>query len=86
MGSTATTESLLDTIATLAIEIASQCPDAAERARQIGRLVGDIRASGPVDRGAVQDVLESRLEGSELSDVGVRTTADEIVRAVRKEG
>lgn len=85
MGSTQA-EQLLDTIASLAMEIAGQCPDAAERACQIVSLVGDIRATGPVDRGAVQDVLESRVAEGDLSDVGVRTTADEIVRAVRKEG
>lgn len=85
MTSSTNAEALFDTISTLAMEIAQHCPDAAERASSIVKLVSEIRASPAVDRGAIQDVLETELEESDLSDTHVRRTTEAVVKAVRQE-
>ena len=74
---------LLDTIAALAMEIAQQCPDAADRAKQIAMLAGEVRTGSDLDRGAVQDALEATLEESDISDGHVRTTTEAVVKAVK---
>jgi hypothetical protein len=75
-------DTILGTIVELAMGIARQCPDCADPASQIASLAGELRA-GPIDRGAVQDVLESQMGDSDLSDVRVRSTAESVVKAAR---
>ena len=75
-------DTILGTIVELAMGIARQCPDCADPASQIASLAGELRA-GPIDRGAVQDVLESQMGDSDLSDVRVRSTAESVVMAAR---
>jgi hypothetical protein len=74
------TESILDTIAALALDIARQCPDCAENATRIASLAGQVKAMPP-DRGAIQDALESRMADSDISDTSVRSTTEAIVEA-----
>ena len=71
---------LLDSIETLAMEIARHCPDCAERAARIAAFASEVRAGG-VDRGTVQDVLETELGDDDVSDVQVRSAAEAVVRA-----
>ena len=75
---------LLETIGTLAEEIARACPPCAEKAAQIVSLIGEIQ-SVAVDRASVQDALESETVDSDLSDAKVRNAADAVVRATRDE-
>lgn len=80
----ASTEALLETIAELASDIARQCPDCAERALAIVDLARQV-GSVPIDRGAVQDAIESDgLDGS-LSDVSDRTRTEAVIRAAKSE-
>lgn len=74
------TDSILDTVAALALDIARQCPDCADNAMRIASLVGQVK-SAPVDRGAIQDALDVRLADSGISDSEVRSTTEAIVKA-----
>lgn len=85
MTSSTPQDALLDTIFALAMEIAQHCPDAAERATRIAELVGEIRANPPLDRGTIQDILETELDTSDVSDLHVRTTTEAVVKAVRQD-
>jgi hypothetical protein len=75
-------DAILGTIVDLAMGIGRQCPDCADAASQIASLAGELRA-GPIDRGAVQDVLEAEMGDGDLSDVRVRSTAEAVVRAAQ---
>ncbi len=75
-------DAILGTIVELAMGIGRQCPDCADAASQIASLAGELRA-GPIDRGAVQDVLEAEMGDGDLSDVRVRSTAEAVVRAAQ---
>ncbi|NNM74671.1 hypothetical protein [Enterovirga aerilata] len=77
-------DAVLGTIVELAMDIARQCPDCADSASRIAALAGELRA-GPVDRGAVQDVLEAEMDEGDLSDMRVRSTAASVVKAARDE-
>jgi hypothetical protein len=77
-------DAILGTIVDLAMGIARQCPDCAEPASRIAALAGDLRA-GPIDRGAVQDVLDAQMGENDLSDLRARATAESVVKAVRDE-
>ena len=76
-------DAILGTIVELAMGIARQCPDCADPASQIASLAGELRAA-PIDRGAVQDVLEAQMGEGDLSDVRVRSTAESVVKAARE--
>jgi hypothetical protein len=76
-------DTILGTIVDLAMGIARQCPDCADPASQIASLAGELRA-GPIDRGAVQDVLEAQMGEGDLSDVRVRSTVESVVKAARE--
>ncbi len=79
-------DAILDAISSLAMDIARQCPDCADHATKIAALAGEIRAAS-VDRGAVQDVLDSEMiDSGDLSDVHVRATTEAVVRAAEREG
>jgi hypothetical protein len=77
-------DAILGTIVELAMSIGRQCPDCADSASRIASLAGDLRM-GPIDRGAVQDVLDAQMGESDLSDVRVRSTAESVVKAARGE-
>ena len=77
-------DAILDTIVELATGIARQCPDCADSASRIASLAGGMRG-GSVDRGAVQDVLDAQMGGSDLSDVSVRTTTESVIKAAKNE-
>lgn len=77
-------DAVLDTIATLAMDIARQCPDCADSASQIASLAGEVRGAG-VDRGAVQDALDSQMADSGMSDLQVRSTTEAVIKAAKNE-
>ncbi len=78
------TDSILDTIATLAMDIARQCPDCADHASRIASLAGQIKGIS-VDRGAIQDALDTQMADSGLSDLQVRSTTEAVVKATKSE-
>ena len=78
------TDDILDTIATLAMDIARQCPDCADHASRIASLAGQIQGN-KVDRGAIQDALDTQMVDSGLSDLKVRSTTEAIVKAAKSE-
>ena len=84
MPSSTDPETLLDTITTLALEIGQRCPDCADQAGRIATLAREIRAA-PLDRGAIQDVLEAETSEADLSDVHVRTTTEAVIRAAKRD-
>lgn len=77
-------DAVLDTIVTLALDIAQHCPDYADQAKRIAELVGHIQARG-LDRVAIQDAIEGEVAGSDVSDAQVRTTTEAVLRAAREE-
>lgn len=78
----ASPEALLETIAGLASDIARQCPDCADQALSIVDLVRQV-GSVPLDRGAVQDAIESDgLDGS-LSDVSDRSRTEAVMKVIK---
>lgn len=76
----ADTDSLIDCVSELALDIARLCPDCAEKAQQLVSLVGQIR-SRPLDRGAIQDAIGCEMVDTDLSDAQVRTTTEAVLRA-----
>ena len=78
----ASTEALLETIAGLASDIARQCPDCAERALGIVDLVRQV-GSVTLDRGAIQDAVESDGLDESLSDVSDRTRTEAVIQATK---
>lgn len=77
------TDTLIDAICDLALEIARLSPDAAERAQHLVSLAGQLRKAMPLDRGAIQDAITVETADSDLSDAAVRTTTEAVVRAAR---
>lgn len=71
---------ILDTICTLAMDVARQCPDCAEPATRIASLAGQVRVAS-VDRGAIQDALESEMGDSGISDLRVRSATEAVIKA-----
>lgn len=73
----------LQTIAALAEEIARASPEAANKAMQIAELAREL--DDTADLGTIRDVLEAEtVDGDELSDTRARTTATEIVDALKR--
>jgi hypothetical protein len=77
-------ESLLETIGSLAAEIARHCPDCAEKASRIMEMASEVRAQ-PVERADIADAIEAQTFASDMSDTSVRTTTEAVVKAVRNE-
>ena len=76
--------SLLETIGSLAAEIARHCPDCAEKASRIMEMAGQVEAQ-PVERAAIADAIEAQTFASGMSDAGVRGATEAVVKAVRNE-
>ena len=76
------TESLIETVSELALDIARLCPDAADKASRLVSLVGQLRIA-PLDRGAILDAIESEAVDSDMSDAQVRTTTEAVLRTAR---
>ena len=73
----------LQTIATLAEEIARSSPEAAHKATQIAELAREI--DDIPDVGTIRDVLEAETaDGDNMSDTGARTAAMQIADALRR--
>jgi hypothetical protein len=75
-------ESMLDTIGTLALQIAQSCPDCADPASRIAALALEIRGVA-LDRGAVRDAVEAETVDSDVSDAQVGATVEAVVRTAR---
>jgi len=79
----ATNQTILDTIIALAEEIGRSSPEAAPQAMRIVDLVQSL-SSGP-DQNTIQDVLDSQAGEDQLSDVSSRRAAAAVVRAINDE-
>jgi hypothetical protein len=78
-------DSMLDTIAALALQIAQSCPDCADAAGRISDLAGEIRgALVDPDQGAVRDAVEAGAVDSDMSDARVDATVDAVVKMRRE--
>ena len=74
-------QSVLDTVAMLADQIARTAPECASQAMEIVKLVNEL---GPApDRALVQDALDAETADTDLSDARVQTTTNAVMRAVR---
>ena len=73
---------LLDTIARLAEEIARASPECADKARQIATLAAEVNGSR-IDHSLIRDAIEAETSDSDLSDTQVGRTAEAVARAVR---
>lgn len=80
-------EELLDSVMTLALEIARTAPDAADQALRIADLVRELqgRRSAP-DRSIIHDVLEEEALDEDWSDSEVEHATDAIMRGHRSKG
>ena len=76
-------DTLLDTIARLAEEIARASPECADKARQIASLAAEVNCSR-IDHSAIRDAIESETSDSDLSDTQVGRTAAAVTKAVRE--
>jgi hypothetical protein len=76
-------QSVLDTVAMLADQIARTAPECASQAMEIVKLVNELGAAP--DRALVQDALDAETADTDLSDARVQTTTDAVMRAVRGE-
>jgi hypothetical protein len=74
---------ILDTIVTLAEEIARASPDCAEKAVKIVELVGELSAAD-LDRAAIRDAIEVETADSDLSDVRLSSATDAVLKAARE--
>ena len=74
---------ILETIVTLAEEIARASPECADKAMKIADLAGEIHVGG-LDRTAVQDAIELELADSDMSDVRLASATDAVLKAVRE--
>jgi hypothetical protein len=74
-------QSVLDTVAMLADQIARTAPECASQAMEIVKLVNELGAAP--DRALVQDALDAETADTDLSDARVQTTTDAVMRAVR---
>jgi len=73
----------LQTIATLAEEIARSSPEAAHKAMQIAELARELDDS--TDVGTIRDVLEAQnVDSNDMSDTRARTAATEIAEALKR--
>ena len=72
---------VLDTIMTLAGDIARASPDCADKAMRIADLAKGL--SSRPDREAIQDAIESKLVDSELSESQIQSTTSAVVGAIR---
>ena len=75
-------DTLLDTIARLAEEIARASPECADKARQIATLAAEVNCAR-IDRSLIRDAIEAETSDSDLSDTQVGRTAEAVARAVR---
>ena len=74
-------QGVLDTIVTLADQIARTSPECADQAMQIVKLVHEL---GPEpDRTLIKDTIDMETADTDVSDARVQTTADAVMRAVR---
>lgn len=80
----ANTDSMLDTIAALALQIAQSCPDCAEAAARIAQLTSEIRGAA-LDIGSIRDAVEAGTLDSDISDAQVDATVQAVVRMGRDE-
>ena len=78
-------DSMLDTIGTLALQIAQSCPDCADPASRIASLATEIRGVG-IDKGAVRDAVEAGTVDSDVSDAQVGATVEAVVQTARDRG
>ncbi len=72
----------LQTIATLAEEIARSSPEAAHKAMQIAELARELDAAP--DQATVQDALDAQMLDNDLSDVNTQNAASAVVRALKE--
>ena len=75
------TSGVLETITTLAEDIARASPDCADKAMRIVDLARDLSTSP--DRESIQDAIESKLVDSELSESQIQSTTSAVVGAIR---
>ena len=74
---------ILETIVSLAEEIARTSPECTHKAVKIVELVGELDARD-IDRGAVQDAIEVETADSDLSDVRLASATDAVLKAARE--
>ena len=74
---------ILDTIVSLAEEIARTSPDCAHKAVKIVELVGELDARD-LDRTAMEDALAAETADTDLSDARLRSTAAAVLKAARE--
>ncbi len=74
---------ILDTIVSLAEEIARTSPDCADKAVKIVELVGELDTHD-LDRTAMEDALAAETADTDLSDARLRSTADAVLKAARE--
>ena len=72
---------IVETIISLAEEIARSAPECATKAMQIIDLVRELDSTP--DRETIEDAIETSLNDSELSDPQLRTMTSAIVKAVK---
>jgi hypothetical protein len=72
---------IIETITSLAEDIARSAPECATKAMQIIDLVRELDAVP--DRETIEDAIETSLNDSELSDPQLRTMTSAIVNAVK---
>ena len=83
MSSPSQQQSVLDTIAMLADQIARTSPECAEPAMQIVKLVQEL--SPAPEREQVRNTIEAETADTDVSDARVETATDAVMRAVRTE-
>jgi len=75
-------QTTLDTIVSLAEDIARSHPDCADKALSIIRLLGDL--SGTPDKASIEDAIDAEAAG-DLSDTTVRNATTAVMRTMRNE-
>ncbi len=78
----ANADSMLDAIADIALQIARTCPDCADAATRITKLVSEVRGAA-LDRGAIRDAVETGTADSDLSDARLDATVEAVVKMSR---
>ena len=76
-------DEVVDTIVSLAEQIARAEPDVAEKAMQIASLAGQLRTAEP-DRETIRDAIETEALDSDMSSARLGATTEAVVRAVRE--
>jgi hypothetical protein len=74
---------LLETIVSLAEEIARTSPECANKAVKIVELVGELDARS-LDRAAMEDALTVETADSDISDLRLRATTEAVLKAARE--